>query len=160
MGAGKTTIGRILSQRLNMPYIDNDIELEKITGLTKLELSQLPIAELHKNELIYLKKITEDSNLKIAGVAASVVDYPECSDYLSRAFCVYLFIPLDILESRAGGSGIGRQAYGDNPNKVITERFIRRDPLYRSFADQIVELGANPESDAELIVSKYNSINN
>ena len=38
MGAGKTTIGRRLAKKLNMPFADADTEIEKAAGKTVPEI--------------------------------------------------------------------------------------------------------------------------
>lgn len=38
MGVGKTSLGRILAKRLNLPFMDSDKEIEKITGFTISDL--------------------------------------------------------------------------------------------------------------------------
>jgi hypothetical protein len=69
------------------------------------------------------------------------------------AVAIYLRLPLEKLLERAGGAGIGRQALQENPQLVITERFIRRDPLYKDVAKFTLELGTDPNRDAHAILS-------
>jgi shikimate kinase len=38
MGAGKSTVGRVLAQRLHTPYVDIDAEVERSTGCTVAEI--------------------------------------------------------------------------------------------------------------------------
>ncbi|MHA7873004.1 MAG: shikimate kinase, partial [Hyphococcus sp.] len=40
MGAGKTTIGRRLATRLNIPFFDADAEIEKAAGMSVSQLFQ------------------------------------------------------------------------------------------------------------------------
>ena len=40
MGTGKSTVGRRLAERLNMPFYDLDREVEKLTGLSMLAMYQ------------------------------------------------------------------------------------------------------------------------
>jgi shikimate kinase len=153
MGAGKTTLGNLVSQEFNLPYIDNDLGLSQLNHMSLDQISQLPIPELHALEISYLKNVLEKSGPFIAGVAASVVDYPEGLDLLQRATTIYLRIPLEKILERAGKSGVGRQALQEDAEKVATERFHRRDPRYRAAADLTVELGTSPEEDSEKIIS-------
>jgi shikimate kinase len=55
MGAGKSTIGKILAQELNWPYFDNDTELSQLSGLSAEELGEMPVAELHVLEALVLQ---------------------------------------------------------------------------------------------------------
>ena len=81
MGAGKTTIGKILSEKLNVPFIDLDEEIEKETNLTIPEIfkrkgeegfreieRQILIKNLHKkNDFVYALgggAVANDASLK------------------------------------------------------------------------------------------------
>jgi len=38
MGVGKTSLGRIIARRLNLPFVDSDKEIEAMTGFTISDL--------------------------------------------------------------------------------------------------------------------------
>ena len=157
MGAGKTTIGKILARELEWPYIDNDGEMARISGMSEAELSQLAVPDLHQLEENYLLEILSRPAPYIAGAAASVIEKPQMIELLKSVTSIYLFLPIDQLLARARGghSGVGRQALQDeSAGKIITERFIRRDPLYRDAAQFTLELGEDPEIDASSLLAK------
>ncbi len=152
MGAGKTTLGTIMSNSLGWTYYDNDKDLETLNNMTLEELSALPVSELHKLEGEYLKDVMDRSAPFISGAAASVVDYPESMALLKSTTAVYLRIPLPKILERAGTSGIGRQALQQDAERVATERFTRRDPLYKEAAQLTIDLSDSPEDDAARII--------
>jgi len=153
MGAGKTTLGMILSKKLVWPYFDNDKEIAIAHQMSSQELSQLPVSELHRIEQGYLASVMQRPAPFISGVAASVVDYVNCRQLLQAGTTIYLRLPLEKVLERTGDTGIGRQALKEHASEVITERFLRRDPLYREVAKFTIDLGSNPKSDAESIVA-------
>ena len=153
MGAGKTTLGTIISERVGWPYFDNDQELQTLNQLSAIELATLPVPELHKLEGEYLTWVMQRPISFISGAAASVIDYPESLELLRDATSVYLRLPLEKLLVRTGSTGIGRQALLQDAERVITQRYIRRDPLYRAVAHLTIELGDNPIEDAEGIIN-------
>jgi len=118
MGAGKTTLGRLISEKLDWPYIDNDLGLSQLNHLSIDEISNLSIPELHTLEIEYLKDLVKKSGPFIAGVAASVVDYPEGLELLQSALIIYLRIPLEKIIERAGNTGVGRQALQVDAEKL------------------------------------------
>ena len=69
MGAGKSTIGKILAQELKWPYFDNDTELSQLSGLSAEELGEMPVAELHVLEALCFKEILSRPAPFISGVA-------------------------------------------------------------------------------------------
>jgi shikimate kinase len=154
MGAGKTTIGTILARELNRPYIDNDSELSTMFGFSQEQLGSMDVDQLHDLESQYLVNISHHSTPFIAGVAASVIEVESNQKILEDMFSIYLSIPLSVVIERAGSTGVGRQALSDDAEKVLTQRYKRRDPLYRHFARFTVELGTNPEIDARDILKR------
>jgi len=153
MGAGKTTLGMILSKKLGWPYFDNDKEIAIAHQMSTQELSRLPVSELHKIEQGYLVSVMQRPAPFISGVAASVVDYVDCRQLLQAGTAIYLRLPLEKVLERTGDTGIGRQALQDNPGEVITERFLRRDPFYREVSQFTIDLGLSPKSDAASIIA-------
>ena len=49
MGAGKSTIGRILAAQLGWPYIDNDEELRTLNSMALADIEKLPVSDLHQS---------------------------------------------------------------------------------------------------------------
>ena len=151
MGAGKTTIGNLLASKLSWSYFDNDHEMTLRYGYSQDELSSMPIAELHALESRYLADILQQDSSFITGAAASVVDYPNNHPLLMGATSIYLRIPLTQVIERAGKAGVGRQALAIDAEKTLTERYSRRDPLYKKLALLTVDLSDQPKHDAEII---------
>lgn len=153
MGAGKSTIGKILAEELKWPYFDNDTELSQLSGLSAQALGEMPVAELHVLEASCFKEILSRPAPFISGVAGSVIDKEEHSELIKGEFAIYLRLPLAEIIERAGYSGIGRQWTRVADDSQIRERFTRRDPLYRACARLTVDLSSSAEADARAIVN-------
>jgi shikimate kinase len=153
MGAGKTTLGKLVSAQLAWPYFDNDEELSTLNDMSTEQLAKLPVSDLHRLEQEYLSSLLQRSAPFISGAAASVVDFEDSRTLLRSAVAIYLRLPLEKLLERAGGGGIGRQALQENPQLVITDRFMRRDPLYKDVAKLTLDLGPDPNRDAQAILT-------
>lgn len=158
MGAGKTTLGTLLSKSLEMPYFDNDTELHLTYNFTYEEISLLSVEELHKLETKYFLDVLKRDGPFISGLAASVIDSDTNRDLLLKNYAIYLRLPLHKIIERAGENGVGRQAIlGKNRESILIERFNRRDPLYKLVSKQVVQLSSDPEYDAKQI-EKYISL--
>lgn len=157
MGAGKSTLGKVLAKELLWPYFDNDAEMTKRYGFSQAELSSMPIPELHKIESRYLADVIAQDGPFISGAAASVIDYPENQELLKTVRTIYLRIPLSFVLTRAGSSGVGRQALNDDAEAVLTERYERRDPLYKLVASATLDLTNHWENDAKALVQLIRS---
>lgn len=151
MGAGKSTLGKILSHDLQWPYFDNDLEITSSYGLIEEEVNQLSVEKLHALETQYLRDVLSRPDSFISGAAASVIDNDENRNLLTLVFSVYLRLPIEMIIERAGNTGVGRQVLQDGGSDILIERFNRRDPLYTSASKLVVELSNSPIQDAELI---------
>lgn len=151
MGAGKTTLGNILAKEFSWRYFDNDFEMTARYGYSQSELSSMSVLELHVLESRYLADVLKEDAPFITGAAASVVDYPDNLELLTSAITIYLRIPLQLVLDRAGSAGVGRQALKDGGEKILTERYLRRDPLYEEVAALTVDLTDQPQHDADVI---------
>jgi shikimate kinase len=153
MGAGKSTIGKILAQELKWQYFDNDTELSQLSGLSAKELGEMPVAELHVLEALCFQQILARPAPFISGVAGSVIDKEDHRELIKGEFAIYLRLPLAEIIERAGYAGIGRQFTRVADDAQIRERFTRRDPLYRACATITVDLSSSAATDAQLIVN-------
>ena len=153
MGAGKSTLGKIVAAKLGWSYFDNDAEMTSRYGHSQDVLATMSVAELHALESRYLADVLSEAGPLITGAAASVVDYPENRDLLKSAMTIYLRIPLSAVIDRAGKSGVGRQALISDGNSVLTERYERRDPLYKEVSRSTIDLTVNPDNDAERLLA-------
>lgn len=156
MGAGKSTLGVLVAKELGWPYFDNDEEMTKRYGYSQVELASMTVPELHAIESRYLADILSEPAPLITGAAASVVDYEENRTLLKAATTIYLRIPLSAVIARAGKSGVGRQALIEGGEEILSERYERRDPLYKEVSQQILELTDNPAKDAARILTLIN----
>ena len=151
MGAGKTTLGKILATEFSCEYFDNDFEMTKRYGHSQEELASMPVIALHEVESRYLVDVLTHDAPFITGAAASVVDYPANRELLTSVDSIYLRIPLDQVIARAGSTGVGRQALAHDAEKILSERYLRRDPLYKEVAALTVDLTDQPQHDAAII---------
>jgi shikimate kinase len=156
MGAGKSTLGKILSSKLNWPYIDNDLDMAKQTGMSIAELSSLSVAELHKIEAEFINEVLKTQAPFISGAAASVIENLQIRNELKNVCAIYLSIPVETAIERASAGSVGRQALTEEGVKIMRERYKRRDPLYREVASYVINLSSSPAADAEEILNFLN----
>jgi len=152
MGAGKSTLGKILSKELSWEYFDNDLDLRSTHGLSVEQLAALPVDALHKLEREYLIQVIKKPAPFVSGAAGSVVDTEEIRSLIKTTFAIYLRLPIEKIIERAGSSGVGRQAIAVDGIQILSERFERRDPLYKECAKATIELSDSPELDAKKIL--------
>lgn len=138
-GSGKSTVGRLIAERLGWAFLDGDREIERIAGMA---LWQIVEAEGQAG----LARREEDVNASLAcertviAPGGSVVYFERAMRNLkSLGTIVYLAVPPDVLERRAGD--LKARAVMIRPGMNFVDLIAERDPLYRRWADAVIECG-------------------
>lgn len=147
MGAGKTTVGRLLAKRLDKRFVDSDHEIEARTGVKIPVIFEIEgEAGFRKRESQVLAELAEEPGLVIA-TGGGVVLAPENRACLaSHGLVVYLAVPPFHLWERTRNDVNRPLLQVENPRKRIEELHALRDPLYREVADIIIAGGRMSQS--------------
>ena len=146
MGSGKSTVGAALATRLGCSYLDNDVLLERTTGLdgpALLARDGSDALELAESKVLTLQ-LGMPAPL-VAGLAGGVVLHEADRARISAAGChvVWLRASVAVLARRVG-SGAGRARLGDDPAAALRVLAAERNPFYEQVADQVVDVDALP----------------
>jgi shikimate kinase len=142
MGAGKSTVGRVLARKLNRRFIDSDHALEERCGVKIPTIFEMEgEAGFRKREAQIIEELTQEKGLILATGGGSVL-LPENRRALSeRGTVVYLHAnPIELWHRTKGGEGRPLLQNGD-PKAILENLYALRDPLYREIADHIIETG-------------------
>ena len=142
MGAGKSTVGRVLARKLNRRFIDSDHALEERCGVKIPTIFEMEgEAGFRKREAQIIEELTQEKGLILATGGGSVL-LPENRRALSeRGTVVYLHAnPIELWHRTKGGDGRPLLQNGD-PKAILEKLYALRDPLYREIADHIIETG-------------------
>ena len=142
MGAGKTTIGKLLAKSLGVSFFDSDKEIEHRTGVSIPMIFEYEgEAGFRKRESEVLSVLTQYSGIVLATGGGAVL-MPENRDYLTqRGFVVYLQCPVDKQVERTHKDTNRPLLNIDNPRARLEELYRVRDPIYRQIAHCIVDTG-------------------
>jgi shikimate kinase len=142
MGAGKSTVGRVLARKLNSRFVDSDHALEERCGVKIPTIFEMEgEAGFRKREAQIIEELTQEKGLILATGGGSVL-LPENRRALSeRGTVVYLHAnPIELWHRTKGGEGRPLLQNGD-PKNILENLYALRDPLYREIADHIIETG-------------------
>ena len=142
MGAGKSTVGRVLARKLNSRFVDSDHALEERCGVKIPTIFEMEgEAGFRKREAQIIEELTQEKGLILATGGGSVL-LPENRRALSeRGTVVYLHAnPIELWHRTKGGVGRPLLQNGD-PKAILENLYALRDPLYREIADHIIETG-------------------
>ena len=156
MGAGKSTVGRALARRLGWAYRDNDMLLRAQTGLAAPTLADQGREALHTQESRQLRALVEAPPPFVAGVAASVADYPDDLALVANAgHVVYLRTSPEKLAERVG-AGAGRPWLQDpDPLTVLRRQMAQRDGIYKSLGYVVNTGRRDPDDIAAELAARF-----
>lgn len=155
MGSGKSSVGRALAARTGWPFVDNDVLVQRATGLSASELLRnRGEAALREAESAALRAGLAIPAPAIVATAAGTIMRPEDRDLMhDGGLVVWLHAPAPVLAARAVGAS-HRPWLDDDPVAWFAETIAEREPLYRSVADIVVDTGAaNPDAAADEVVA-------
>jgi shikimate kinase len=154
MAAGKSTIGRLLAERLGMPFVDTDAELEKAHGLPVREIfSQRGEPEFRKAErALIFRLLAEEPQVLSVGGGAYVDD--EVREALDRgATAIWLDPPFELILERLGRSSARPLASGRSPEE-LRQLWVERRRVYARAPIHIPASDADPDSFVETIIQQ------
>ena len=146
MGAGKTTIGRLLAQAVGFEFIDADRELESRSGVLIPTIFSVEGEDgFRRREAALLDELTQRPGIVLATGGGAVLSADTRRRLKERGLVLYL---------RASGEEIHRRTRNDrarpllqtaNPRVRIDELLAQREPLYEATADIVFQsASANP----------------
>ena len=154
MGAGKSTVGRILARRLGKRFVDTDHEIEKRNGVTIPVIFEIEGEEgFRKREQEVLADLSQEVDLVIS-TGGGIVLRPENREILKNdGFAVYLSARPELLAERTRHDRSRPLLNVTDPLARLRELHAVRDPLYREVAHAVVETGRGaPQQVVQAIV--------
>ena len=136
MGVGKTTIGRLLADRLGRHFYDTDRVIEERTGADIPWIFDVEgEAGFRSREQAVCAELAKKDSLVIATGGGIVVN-PENRKAIRRdGIVIFLSATVEQLVERTAKDTRRPLLQNDNPRKVITDIFEARLPLYQELAD-------------------------
>lgn len=141
MGAGKTTVGRMLAERLGCPLLDSDQMVVASTGRTVPEIFAADgEAAFRAEESRALAEAATSAGPVVVSVAGGAVLDPENRKRMREAGAVvWLRADVETLARRVG-DGRGRPLLGDDPADALRRLDAERRPLYAEVADVVIDV--------------------
>jgi shikimate kinase len=144
-GAGKSTIGRLLAETLNMRFLDIDKVMEQERGKPLQDILDEAGDEgfiLLEEQTVLSLKSPEDTLISPGG---SIIYSARAMEHLGRiSTVVFLDVPLEVLAKRLTIEGRGVVRGRD---LTLEEIFKDRLPLYRRYAHKGVLLESEKIED-------------
>lgn len=139
MGAGKSTVGRFLAERLHYEFVDSDHVIEAKTGATIPMIFDIEgEAGFRKREASAIDELSTQSEVVLATGGGAVLNEDNRRNLRSRGFVVYLQSTVESLVARTSHDRNRPLLQTDNPEEVLRQLIEERGPLYEETADLVI----------------------
>lgn len=145
MGAGKSTIGRLLAKELRVPFKDSDKEIEQRTGADIPWIFDVEgEAGFREREQAVIVELCELDGMVLATGGGAVMRAENRAALRRGGQVVYLHATVEQQIDRTSRDRNRPLLRNADPGKVLRELLAVRDPLYREIADIVVETDDRP----------------
>ncbi len=162
MGAGKTTIGRILARKLGKRFIDSDHEIEARTGATIPWIFEIEgEASFRRREQEVIRDLTALDGIVLATGGGAVLDPDNRAFLKARGSVVYLRASVNSIMLRTSNDKNRPLLQTADPRKKLEELTALREPLYCEIADLVIDTGRpNVQSMVQTILAQLGALEN
>jgi shikimate kinase len=158
-GCGKTTLGRLLAQKLQQPFVDSDAAIEQVHRQEKGEA--LPFREIFKRygggyfsalEVRTLQHIAQESEtIRLVLACGGQTPLSEKNQLILRGLGTVIFLQIDesVLLKRILAQGVPAFfPYPDDPEMSLHELLAQRLPVYTRLADITIDVSTSTPDEA------------
>ncbi|WP_428241376.1 shikimate kinase AroK [Gynuella sp.] len=140
MGAGKSTIGRLLSEEFNLPFIDSDKIIEERAGADIPWIFDLEGEEgFRRRELSVIEDLTQLESVILATGGGAILKEENRRNLRSRGVVIYLKASVRQQIERTEKDRNRPLLQTDNREEVLRKLVTARSPLYDETADIVVD---------------------
>lgn len=144
MGAGKSTVGRRLADRLDLKFYDADAEIEKAAGMSVSELFELHgEASFRSGEARVIDRILGEENIVLATGGGAVTNSDSRSRIKECAVSIWLKADIDTILRRATRRDTRPLLKSGDPQETLNRLLAERRALYAE-ADLHIESQPGP----------------
>jgi len=131
MGAGKTKIGGMLAQALELPFVDADVEIEAAAGRSVAEIfEEYGEAEFRDLERKVVARLLSDDLKVIATGGGAIMNEQTAALIHDKSVSVWLRADLDVLVQRTAGNAKRPLLKSGDPREILAALMEKRHDTY------------------------------
>ncbi|EPC01699.1 shikimate kinase [Litchfieldella anticariensis FP35 = DSM 16096] len=139
MGAGKSTIGRLLAAELSRDFVDSDHEIQARCGADIPWIFDVEgEAGFREREQQMIDELTQRQGIVLATGGGAVMREVNRRALRDRGTVIYLYTTVEQQLKRTAKDRNRPLLRGNDREEILRSMFAKRDPLYRATADLIV----------------------
>lgn len=145
MGAGKSTIGRLLAKELKLSFKDSDKEIEERTGANIPWIFDVEGEQgFRDREQEVLGELCQQQDQVLATGGGAILRPENRQAMRAGGHVIYLHTSVEQQLARTARDRNRPLLRTANPGQVLRDLLEIRDPLYREIADILIETDERP----------------
>jgi shikimate kinase len=155
MAAGKSRVGGLLAQRLNLPFVDTDSKIEEIYGVSVAQIFlERGEPEFRKAERKLILRLLQSGEPQVIAIGGGAFVDPHVRDALNRqARTVWLDAPFELVLKRLSRSTV-RPLAADKAEPELRALWNERRSHYVEAQLRIETSDADPRRIVEQIIEE------
>ncbi|CAK09840.1 putative shikimate kinase I [Rhizobium johnstonii 3841] len=131
MGAGKSSVGRIVASQLAIPFIDSDLEIERVSRMTIAELfAAYGEQEFRALEARVIKRLLKSGPRVVSTGGGAFINDRTRKHIRKGGLSVWLKADLDVLWDRVAKRDTRPLLKTENPKQTLEGLMNARYPIY------------------------------
>lgn len=151
MGCGKTTVGELTAQTLEMDYVDADQYIQEKAGMTISQMFDLYGEDYFRDrEHTAMRELSSRKNIIISSGGGALTYQRNVAVVREAASIVYIQAEFFVCYHRIA-EDTRRPLVMSNTRESLEALYNRRDGLYRACADAIISNNTTPEESVKTL---------
>jgi len=153
MGAGKTTVGRRLAQRMRLPFVDADHEIEAAAGMSVADIfERFGEPYFRDGERRVIARLVDGAPKVIATGGGAFMNEGTRALILERGLAVWLDAEPGVLADRVSRRDTRPLLRGKDPETVLAELAAIRNPFYALAPIRVQSVAAPHDATVDAIL--------
>jgi shikimate kinase len=155
MGAGKTTVGKLLTQKFGKTFVDSDEEIQQRTGVTIPHIFDIEgEAGFRQREASVIQDLVKRDNIILATGGGAVLNEQSRNALRDNGIVVYLKSTVHDLWQRTRHDRNRPLLQTADPRARLKELYELRDPVYTQVADLVMSTGKQSAHSMVLLLQQ------
>ncbi|MGL5448125.1 MAG: shikimate kinase [Rhabdaerophilum sp.] len=157
MGAGKTSVGKRLAQKLSLPFIDSDHAIEEAAGMSIPDIfKERGEAEFRSGERRVIARLLSEPQQVIATGGGAYMDAETRLKIRGRSISLWLKADLHVLMKRVQRRADRPLLANADPEATMRDLITRRYPIY---AESDVTIHSGDQSHDVMVQAVIEALN-
>ena len=146
MGAGKSSVGRLVAQQLGIPFVDTDVEIERVSRMTITELfAAYGEQEFRALETRVIKRLLKGGPRVVSTGGGAFINESTRLHVKRGSLSVWLKADLDVLWDRINKRDTRPLLKTENPKQTLENLMNTRYPIYAEADLTVLSLDVGKE---------------